>query len=65
MIDDVLVRAQAAGVRTGILAPTPELADRYRRAGVSLILTGSDLALLAAGARSLLEALARYQSIER
>jgi hypothetical protein len=32
---------------------------------VSLILTGSDLALLAAGARSLLEALARYQSIER
>jgi 4-hydroxy-2-oxoheptanedioate aldolase len=65
VIDDVLVRAQAAGVLTGILASTPELVDRYRRAGVSLILTGSDLALLAAGARSLLEALTRYQSIER
>ena len=65
VIDDVLVRAQAAGVLSGILAPTPELVDRYRRAGVSLILTGSDLSLLAAGARSLQEALARYQSIER
>jgi 4-hydroxy-2-oxoheptanedioate aldolase len=65
VIDNVLVRAQAAGVLSGILAPTPELVDRYRRAGVSLILTGSDLSLLAAGARSLQEALARYQSIER
>lgn len=65
LIDQVLARAQAAGVRTGILAATPELVDRYRRAGVSLILTGSDLALLAAGAHSLMEALARYQSIGR
>lgn len=65
VIDDVLARAQGAGVRTGILASAPELAERYRRAGVSLILTGSDLALLAAGARSLMEALARYQSTER
>src|SRR5438876_60304 len=50
VIDDVLVRAHAAGVRTGILAPTPDLVGRYRRAGVSLLVTGSDLALLAAGA---------------
>jgi 4-hydroxy-2-oxoheptanedioate aldolase len=65
VIDDVLLRAQSAGVQTGILASTPELVDRYRRAGVTLILTGSDLSLLAAGARSLLETLARYQSIDR
>ncbi len=65
VIDEVLVRAQAAGVRTGILASTPELIDRYRRTGVSLILTGSDLSLLSAGARALMEALAGYQSIDR
>jgi 4-hydroxy-2-oxoheptanedioate aldolase len=65
VIDDVIARAHAAGVSTGILASTPELADRYRRAGVSLILTGSDLKLLAAGARSLIDELATYQSIER
>jgi 4-hydroxy-2-oxoheptanedioate aldolase len=71
IIDDVLVRAHAAGVHTGILAPTPELVDRYRRAGVSLLLTGSDLAMLAAGARALIAALAPqspspdHQSIDR
>jgi 4-hydroxy-2-oxoheptanedioate aldolase len=57
VIDDVLRRAHAAGVRTGILAPTPELVDRYRRAGVSLLLTGTDLMLLAGGARALLGAI--------
>jgi 4-hydroxy-2-oxoheptanedioate aldolase len=57
VIDDVLARAHRAGVRTGILAPTPELVDRYRRAGVSLLLTGTDLTLLAAGARALLGAI--------
>lgn len=57
VIDDVLQRAHAAGVRSGILAPTPELVDRYRRAGVSLLLTGTDLVLLAAGARALLGAI--------
>jgi 4-hydroxy-2-oxoheptanedioate aldolase len=57
VIDDVIARAHAAGVRTGILAATPELVDRYRRAGVSLILTGTDLVLLAAGARALIAAL--------
>jgi 4-hydroxy-2-oxoheptanedioate aldolase len=60
LIDDVIARAHAAGVRTGILAPTPELVDRYRRAGVSLLLTGTDLVMLAAGARSLLGALAPH-----
>jgi 4-hydroxy-2-oxoheptanedioate aldolase len=58
VIDDVLVRAHGAGVRTGILAPTPELVDRYRRAGVSLLVTGTDLAMLAAGARAVIAALA-------
>jgi 2-keto-3-deoxy-L-rhamnonate aldolase RhmA len=52
------VRAHGAGVRTGILAPTPELVDRYRRAGVSLLVTGTDLAMLAAGARAVIAALA-------
>ncbi|MDX6525702.1 MAG: 4-hydroxy-2-oxoheptanedioate aldolase [Gaiellales bacterium] len=71
VIDDVLVRAHAAGVRTGILASTPELVDRYRRAGVSLLLTGTDVALLADGARALIAALAPrdappdHQSIDR
>jgi 4-hydroxy-2-oxoheptanedioate aldolase len=57
VIDDVLRRAHAAGVRTGILAPTPDLVDRYRRAGVSLLLTGTDLSMLAAGARPLIGSL--------
>jgi 4-hydroxy-2-oxoheptanedioate aldolase len=57
VIDDVIARAHAAGVRTGILAPTPELVDRYRRAGVSLLLTGTDLVMLAAGARAVIGAL--------
>jgi 4-hydroxy-2-oxoheptanedioate aldolase len=57
LIDDVLRRAHAAGVRTGILAPTPGLVDRYRRAGVSLLLTGTDLVMLAAGATAVLGAI--------
>jgi 4-hydroxy-2-oxoheptanedioate aldolase len=70
VIDDVLARAHARGVLSGILAPTPELVDRYQRAGVSLLLTGSDLAMLALGARSVVGALpasARrgHQSIDR
>ncbi|MEA2167367.1 MAG: hypothetical protein QOF76_667, partial [Solirubrobacteraceae bacterium] len=52
-----LRRAHAAGVRTGILAPTPGLVDRYRRAGVSLLLTGTDLVMLAAGATAVLGAI--------
>lgn len=51
VIDEVLAHARAHRVSTGILAPTAELAQRYRSAGVSLILTGTDLGLLAAGAR--------------
>ena len=59
VIDDVLERAHTAGVRTGILAPTAELVDRYRHAGVSLLLTGTDLAMLAAGARAVISAVPR------
>jgi 4-hydroxy-2-oxoheptanedioate aldolase len=70
VIDDVLARAHASSVLTGILAPTPDLVDRYLQAGASLLLTGSDLAMLAAGARSVTGALpssARraHQSIDR
>lgn len=70
VIDDVIDRAHARSLLTGILAPTPELADRYLQAGVSLLLTGSDLAMLAAGARTVTGALpssARrgHQSIDR
>jgi 4-hydroxy-2-oxoheptanedioate aldolase len=63
VIDDVLVRAHAAGVRTGILAPTSELVGRYRRAGVSLLVTGADLSMLAAGARAVVAG--AHQSIDR
>ena len=65
LIDDMLVRAHAAGVRTGILAPTTELVERYRKAGVSLLITGADVAMLAAGARAVLEPLRAHQSIDR
>jgi 4-hydroxy-2-oxoheptanedioate aldolase len=65
IIDDVLSRAHAAGVRTGILAPTPELVERYRRAGVSLMITGADVAMLAAGARAVIEGTRAHQSIDR
>jgi 4-hydroxy-2-oxoheptanedioate aldolase len=65
IIDDVIRRAHAAGVRTGILAPTPELVERYRGAGVSLLITGADVAMLAAGARSVIEGIRDYQSIDR
>jgi 4-hydroxy-2-oxoheptanedioate aldolase len=65
VIDNVLERAHAAGVRTGILAPTTELVERYRRAGVSLLITGADLAMLAAGARAVIEPLRAHQSIDR
>jgi 4-hydroxy-2-oxoheptanedioate aldolase len=70
VIDDVLARAHAASCLTGILAPTSELVGRYTEAGVSLLLTGTDLSLLAAGARTLtgsLPASARraHQSIDR
>jgi 4-hydroxy-2-oxoheptanedioate aldolase len=70
VIDDVLVRSHARGVLSGILAPTPELADRYLRAGVSLLLTGSDLAMLARGARAVVGGLPAserrgHQSIDR
>ncbi len=65
IIDDVLGRAHAAGVRTGILAPTPELVERYRRAGVSLMITGADVAMLAAGARAVIEGIRAHQSIDR
>jgi 4-hydroxy-2-oxoheptanedioate aldolase len=51
-IDDVLARARARGLLTGILAPTAELAARYRAAGATLILTGTDMGMLAAGARA-------------
>lgn len=65
IIDDVLERAHAAGIRTGILAPTTELVERYRGAGVSLLITGADLAMLAAGARAVIEPLRAHQSIDR
>jgi 4-hydroxy-2-oxoheptanedioate aldolase len=54
VIDDVLQRAAAAGRLTGILAPTAELAARYREAGCALLVTGTDLGCLAAGARGFL-----------
>jgi 4-hydroxy-2-oxoheptanedioate aldolase len=61
-IDSVVERAHARSVLTGILAPTPELVARYRDAGVSLVLTGSDLGMLATGARA---ATGPHQSIDR
>lgn len=57
IIDDVLERANARGLLTGILASTPELVARYRAAGVSLILTGTELGLLASGARTMIGAI--------
>ena len=54
VIDDVLRRASAAGRLTGILAPTAGLAARYRAAGCALLVTGTDLACMAAGARGIL-----------
>jgi 4-hydroxy-2-oxoheptanedioate aldolase len=54
VIDDVLQRAKAAGRLTGILAPTAELAARYRAAGCSLLILGTDLGCLANGARDFL-----------
>jgi 4-hydroxy-2-oxoheptanedioate aldolase len=57
-IDDVLARAHAKGLRTGILTPTPDHVARYTAAGVSLMVTSTDLALLAAGARAFTGALA-------
>ncbi|MEO9177217.1 MAG: aldolase/citrate lyase family protein [Gaiellales bacterium] len=70
IIDDVLDRAHARSVLTGILAPTPALVDRYLQAGVSLLLTGNDLAMLAAGGRGVVAALPAstrrgHQSIDR
>jgi 4-hydroxy-2-oxoheptanedioate aldolase len=67
VIDDVIARTHARGVLTGILAPTPALVERYVSAGVSLLLTGSDLAMLAGGARAVLGALPTrdHQSIDR
>jgi 4-hydroxy-2-oxoheptanedioate aldolase len=55
VIDDVLAKARTAGRMTGILAPTPELCARYRAAGCSLLVTGTDLAALAAGAKGFLQ----------
>jgi 4-hydroxy-2-oxoheptanedioate aldolase len=70
VIDDVLARAHRHGVLTGILAPTPELVGRYFAAGVSLVLTGTDLLMLASGARAVTAALPprtrpAHQSIDR
>jgi 4-hydroxy-2-oxoheptanedioate aldolase len=48
-IERVLERARAAGRLTGIYAPTPADANRWRAAGVDLVLLGTDLALLARG----------------
>jgi len=55
VIDDVLRRARQAGRMTGILAPTAALATRYREAGCELLVTGTDLGALAAGAKSFVE----------
>jgi 4-hydroxy-2-oxoheptanedioate aldolase len=52
VIDDVLSRAAARGWLTGILAPTSQLAARYRAAGATLLVTGTDLGMLAAGAQA-------------
>jgi 4-hydroxy-2-oxoheptanedioate aldolase len=52
VIDDVLSRATARSWLTGILAPTSELAARYRAAGVTLLVTGTDLGMLASGAHA-------------
>ena len=57
IIDDVLGRARARNLLTGILASTPDLVAHYRAAGVSLILTGTDLGLLAKGAKTCIDAL--------
>jgi 4-hydroxy-2-oxoheptanedioate aldolase len=70
VIDDVITRAHARALLTGILAPTPELVERYLAAGVSLLLTGSDLAMLASGARAVVRAVPQsarrpHQSIGR
>ena len=55
IIDDVLGRARARNLLTGILASTPDLVAHYRTAGVSLILTGTDLGLLAKGAKTCID----------
>jgi 4-hydroxy-2-oxoheptanedioate aldolase len=55
VIDEVLAKARQAGRMTGILAPTPELCARYREAGCALLVTGTDLGALAAGARAFVD----------
>ena len=52
VIEGVLSTAHAQGVMTGILAPTGELAKTYREMGVHLLLTGTDLGMLATQART-------------
>jgi len=54
IIDDVLARALRAGLATGILAAAAPAIARYRAAGTGLIAVGTDLTLLARGARALL-----------
>jgi 2-keto-3-deoxy-L-rhamnonate aldolase RhmA len=50
-IDDVLAAVHGRGARSGMFARDPEDARRWLARGVSLILLGSDLTLLAAAAR--------------
>jgi 4-hydroxy-2-oxoheptanedioate aldolase len=61
VIDTVLGVATGHGLLTGILAPTGDLAVRYRKSGVRLLITATDLGLLAAGAREGLRQARRRQ----
>ena len=52
-IASVLAAAKAAGKAAGILAPNPADADRYLKAGFTMVAVGSDLGLLARGSDDL------------
>jgi 4-hydroxy-2-oxoheptanedioate aldolase len=56
-VTDVLARARAAGRATGMFAPDAAAATAWLERGVSLVLLGSDLALLAAAVADVWRAL--------
>lgn len=57
LVDEVLDRARAAGVLTGIYAGSPEMAAHWRARGFDLVAVTSDAALLTTGAAAVLAAL--------
>ncbi len=57
VIEDILSRAHAAGLTTGIFAPSAVQAVRWRGLGVQLVILASDLMLMASGLAGALAAL--------